>query len=342
VEVTSLSDKGTSEEEFPKYKINEVARLKDIASRYPVLGIVNIRGIPGAQMQEMRRKLADNVEMRITKNNLLFLALREVFKDSKNLEEFITTIDGPTAFIGTEMNPFRLYRIMEATKTRSPARGGEESPEDITVEEGETEFKPGPIVGELQKAGIPAGIMSGKVVIKATKTVVEAGQRIPRNLAPILSRMGIKPLIVGLDLKSAFEEDTVYRKDVLAVDDELIKGQISSAAEGALNIAMFVAFPTVETVPMLIAKTHMYAMNLALNQNIVTSDTVGIMLAKASSQATVLKYMVDRKEGDVDPITGEVISKDGDKGGDKPPEPEEKKEEVTEEDAAAGLGNLFG
>ena len=46
---------------------------------------------------------------------------------------------------------------MEATKTPAPASGGELAIEDIVIKEGETSFKPGPIVGDLQKAGIPAG-----------------------------------------------------------------------------------------------------------------------------------------------------------------------------------------
>ena len=64
---------------------------------------------------------------------------------------------------------------MEATKSTAPAKPGDIAPEDIIVKEGETPFKPGPIVGELQKAGIPAAIEGGKIVIRKDKVLVEKG-----------------------------------------------------------------------------------------------------------------------------------------------------------------------
>src|SRR5207249_432728 len=72
------------------------------------------------------------------------------------------TIQGQTAVVTADINPFRLFKELEATKTRAPARGGEVAPEDLWVRAGETPFKPGPVVGELQKAGIPAAIERGK------------------------------------------------------------------------------------------------------------------------------------------------------------------------------------
>src|SRR5439155_984135 len=89
------------------------------------------------------------------------------------------TIEGQTAVVTADINPFRLFKELEATKTRAPARGGEIAPEDLWVRAGETPFKPGPVVGELQKAGVPAAIERGKVVIRQDKLMVRAGQRIP-------------------------------------------------------------------------------------------------------------------------------------------------------------------
>ena len=57
------------------------------------------------------------------------------------------------------------------------AKAGETAPEDIVIEKGPTSFKPGPIVGELQQAGIPAAIEGGKVRIRETKTVVKERHR---------------------------------------------------------------------------------------------------------------------------------------------------------------------
>ena len=70
---------------------------------------------------------------------------------------------------------------MEATKTAAPAKPGDIAPEDILVKAGDTPFKPGPIVGELQKAGIPAAIEGGKIVIKKDKVLVKKGEPSPKR-----------------------------------------------------------------------------------------------------------------------------------------------------------------
>ena len=67
-------------------------------------------------------------------------------------------------------------------------------------------FKPGPVVGEFQKAGLPAAIEKGKVVIKSDKVLVKSGGQITRDQAQALTKLEIYPMTVGLDLRAAYEE----------------------------------------------------------------------------------------------------------------------------------------
>ena len=57
------------------------------------------------------------------------------------------------------------------------------------IKQGDTSFKPGPIVGELQKVGIPAAIESGKVVIKSDKLLVKEGETISAEVAQMLTKL---------------------------------------------------------------------------------------------------------------------------------------------------------
>src|SRR3990172_3158125 len=150
----------------PSYKKEEVANLVALLRVKQVLGIVSITGIPASQLMRMRKKLGSSVTVRVTKNTLLQLAFKQVEKDRPGLTKLAEGVSGPVALVATDLNPFKLYKEMERTKTASPAKGGEKAPEEIKVLAGETSFKPGPIVGELGKVGIPAGIEGGKVIIK--------------------------------------------------------------------------------------------------------------------------------------------------------------------------------
>jgi large subunit ribosomal protein L10 len=288
----------------------------------------------------MRRNLGDTVTMLVVRNNLLYLGLKEAFGEKvAELDDFLKNVHGQTALIATDMNPFKLYKQLEGTKTKSPAKGGEQAPDDVIVEEGETEFKAGPIVGDLQKVGIPAGIVSGKVVIKATKTLVKAGDVIKRELATMLTRLQIFPLTVGLDLRAALEEKTVYKSDVLAVDEGLIMSQIGSASSGAYNLAMFVAYPTSTTVPPLISKAYNQAMNLAIEAKVMNKDSVGPILAKAVAQAISLRARI---EGTPAPAPAAPSAEEPTEKKDDDKKDTEEDKAAAEADAAEGLGSLFG
>ena len=166
------------------------------------------------------------------------------------------------------------------------------APEDLWVRAGETPFKPGPIVGELQKAGIPAAIERGKVTIRQDKLLVKAGQRIPRDVAQQLARLEIYPLVVGLDLRGAYEAGTVFRRDALAIDDLVVRSQIAQAGREALALALAAAYPTKQTIGPLLAKAHAQALNLAVESEFPTKETIKLLLVKAQSQALALASRV--------------------------------------------------
>lgn len=270
---------------------HKVRLVEDLASRCAqarVVGIVNIHGIPAPQFQAIRKRLWGRATITVAKNNLLRLALERANAKKPDIVKLGDTIEGQTAVVTADINPFRLFKELEATKTRAPARGGELAPEDLWVRAGETPFKPGPVVGELQKAGIPAAIERGKVVIRQDKLMVKAGQRIPRDVAQQLARLEIFPLVVGLDLRGAYEEGMVFRRDALAIDDAVVRGQIAQAVREALALGLAAAYPTKDTIGPLLAKAHAQALNLAIESEFPTKETIKLLLAKAQAQMQAL------------------------------------------------------
>ncbi|MBM4248135.1 MAG: 50S ribosomal protein L10 [Euryarchaeota archaeon] len=269
-------------------KKEQLQRLNQLIRDHKIIAIAKVAGIPGPQLQKIRGMLRGKAEIVVSKNNLFRLALLEMEKGKPGLKGLAGAIQSQTALVATDLNPFLLFKQMEATKMPSPAKGGELAPDDIKVSEGETSFKPGPIVGELQKAGIPAGIEGGKVLIKKDKTLVRKGDRIPRELAPMLAKLEIHPLVVGLDLQAAWEAGTVYPANLLAIDEVKIMGEMGLAAAQAFKLAMLSAYPTPFTIRPLIAKARMEAMGLALEAGIPTKDTIELLIGRAGAQARAL------------------------------------------------------
>ena len=346
------------------WKEAEVIELERIISEKPVIGLVNVKGIPGPQIQKMRQGLYDKAILRISKIKLLMIALEEMENKKDGIIDLIHSLEGQVAIIATDMNPFKLFQALEQSKTPAPVKGGETAPDDIEIKAGETSFKPGPIVGELQRVGIPAAIEQGKVIIKADKVVVKEGETISTELAQMLTRLQIYPLTVGLDLQAVYENGVIYEKKDLDIDPQKFIDQLTTGASAGFNLAMNINYINSLTILPLLQTASGQAMNLMYNANIITPDTINFMLSKGSSHmlniaASVSSEALDdelkaqvgsasasaaskaetKKTDDKDKET-EDPKKDKDKDKESKKKPE--KEEVSEEEAAAGLGALFG
>jgi large subunit ribosomal protein L10 len=277
---------------LPKWKRDEVEKIKVWAKDYAVISLVDVHGIPAAQLQGIRRDLHGKAVLRMTRNTLIEHAFSELGGDYADLEKFI---EGQSALIFTNQNPFSLFRTLEKTKTKMAAKAGEVAPRDIVVPKGPTNFKPGPVVGELQQAGIPAVIDAGKVRIRDTKVVVKKGDVISKKVADILSKLEVKPMDVGLRLQAAFYEKTIFRPESLAIDDEAYRRDIALATRQAFGLSLEAAFPTKVTVAAIIGKAFSEAKNLAVEASVYEKDVMDAIIARASREAKTLKGIAGGK-----------------------------------------------
>lgn len=328
------------------WKKEEIKSLKGLIDSHGVVGMANLADIPAPQLQKMRQSLKDTTTIKMSRKTLMSLALNESSKS--NIDALGEHMEGQPALIFTNMNPFKLFKILEASKTAAPAKAGSIAPSDIVVPKGDTAFKPGPILGELQKVGIPAKIDKGKIVITKDKVIVAEGEAVPRDVAGILTRLEIQPMEVGIDLIAAYEDETVYTSDLLTIDEEKTLSDIQSAFSRALNLSINASIYNKEAMPLIIQNAAVKSMNLALNAEILTSKTTDLLLSKAYLQMLALASELSdiNEEALDDELLDKLKSRPAavevkeDEEEDK--EDEEEEEEEKEEDAAAGLGALFG
>jgi len=327
------------------WKKEMVSDLKSIIAENPVVAIVNVHGIPGPQIQKMRADLRSTSKFLMTRNKLIKIALDDAAQEKEGIDGLKETVDGQCAVVATDMNPFKLFNELEATKAPAAAKPGDIAPEDIEVAAGPTSFPPGPFVGELQQVGIPAAIEGGKIVIKKKKTLVEKGEPIPESLTKVLPKLDIMPMTVGLDLLAAYEDGIVYDKDILDIPPDYYPSMLASAASNALALGVGVTYPTKTTTPILVSKAYREALNLAVEAVIPTGDSINILLTKADSIMLALASHIPELADDrIGARLSAAPAPEGPKDEDdkEEPEEEEEEEEVSEEEAAAGLGALFG
>ncbi|HUR60897.1 MAG TPA: 50S ribosomal protein L10 [Candidatus Thermoplasmatota archaeon] len=333
------------------WKKEEVARLAKIILDNPVVAVAEVSGIPGPQMQSMRTSLRGNVHVIGSKNRLLSIAIQEAAKSRPGLEALADKLHGQSVILATKQNPFKLFKSLKAGASMAPLKGGQVSPQDVFIAKGPTPFGPGPIVGELQKVGIPAKIEAGKVVIAKDATPVKAGQVVSQELAGMLAKLEIRPVELKIDLKAAFENDTMFLPEALGIDETVILGQLALAVRTANEVSLQTGWITPQTADALLGRAYKQAIALVLEKGLEVDEAVkqtvtedyAKVLASIGKKESDLSDELKQRLGDAVKILSQVAVAAPAAASSKA-QAEEKPEEkgVSEEEAAAGLGDLFG
>ena len=328
------------------WKKDMVSELVQDMREYPVVAIVDMEGIPGQQIQSMRAGLRAHAKLKMTKDKLILLALDEIAKEKPGIADLKDAVHGQCAVVTTDIDSFKLFKKLEATKTAAPAKEGQLAPYDIVVPKGPTPFGPGPIIGELQKIGIPAAIEAGKIAVKKDTTLVKAGEPIPGPVAAMLPKLEILPMEVGMDLRAAYEDGVIYKRDVLNIPDDYYSTMFATAAHDALALGVSIAFPTKETIVPLIAKAFRETMGLSIAAAIPTKENIDMLLAKADAQMLAIASACGYTNDSIAARLSSAAAANTAASTVAPSAPaesvEEEEEEVSEEEAAAGLSALFG
>lgn len=268
--------------------VDELAQMMD---EHQVVGVLDMHSLPARQLQEIKKELVGEAQIKMTRKTLLHLALEQSDRDS------ITDLTDNTAIqpalIFSEQNPFKLYKTIQEKKTTAPASGGEIAPNDIVLEEGGTGLDPGPMLGRIQELGAQTAVEDGEITITDGSVAIEEGEVIDNNTAEILNNLGMEPLEVGLDLKLVYEDGEIFDKTVLSIDADDYRDDIESAASGAFNLAVNAGYLTDQTVTPMLQERASKAHNLAVNAGVVNEETIEPLLSQAAGHAQGLDSQVD-------------------------------------------------
>ncbi|MBI2654471.1 50S ribosomal protein L10 [Candidatus Woesearchaeota archaeon] len=304
-----------------EYKKEIVSSLVNLISENPIIGVVNMENLPAPQLQVMRAQLRGKFYITMTKRRLIKLAFEQTKAKKKGIEQLEMHLGGMPALIFTKENPFKLSKTLQKSKSPAPAKAGQTAPRDIIVNKGATSFAPGPIIGELAMAGIKAGVEGGKVAIKEDTVVVRAGEKIKPKVAEILTRLGVQPMEVGLDLVAVYENGLIYTRGILAVDEKEYLSRLANASRWAFNLANYVAYPTKSNIRHLIGKAFNDAKTIGVAQNIFDAGIIDILLSKAEQQMLSLTNVTNFQVVEKPKEGAKAETREGQKT-----EPEQKKE----------------
>lgn len=238
------------------WKKKKVEEIKNLLTKYNVIGLADLTNLPSAQLQKMRSSLKKDVLITMTKGRLIKFAIDELKDSKKNIEQLSEIMTGMPALLLTNTGAFKLSKSLSKSKTKAPAKPGQKAPNNITIPAGPTPFAPGPVMGELGSLGIKTMIQDGKIHVKEDKLLVKEGDIITDKISSLLLKLKIEPMEIGINLLAAYEGGLIYRKDVLSIDEKQYINRLIKAHNDALNLSVFIAYPTKENIKRLIQKAH--------------------------------------------------------------------------------------
>ncbi len=288
-------------ENIPEKKLKVVQELAELLKSKKTLLIASIKNIPASQFQEISKKLRGKAIIKIPKKNLIFRSLDDSKKEEiKKLKE---KIEDSSALLFSDLDTYELATELVKNKTPAKAKPGQIAPVDIEIPEGPTDLVPGPAISELGALGIQIQIKEGKIEIKQAKIVAKEGEKISKGAADLMSKLDIKPFSIGFTPIASLD-----------IENGIIYTNIEIDSDKAIN---------------LLKDAFARALPFAIEIGYVTTDTVKVMINKASAQERKLIRVIT---GEVEEVKEEI----------KEEIPQENKTEEKKVDAAAGLASLFG
>jgi len=271
-------------------KAESVKEIRTVIQKYQAIGIASLQKVRSTQLQELRKKLHGTAQIRVIKNSLIERAISDLpIPNTEKLKEYIT---GSNVFLFTNLNPFKLARLIEKSKVIAIAKVGDTAAEDVVVPAGNTGLPPGPVISQLGSVGILTRIESGSVWVNRDTVVAKKGDRINESLAPILSKLGIKSVEIGLALKMVYDGGAIILGEQLKLDIDEYRRNLGEAYAEAFNLSLNAAVPLPENIAVLIQAAAADARNLALNSGIISTETIGDLVKKAYFEATALSTKI--------------------------------------------------
>jgi len=263
-------------------KVKQVKETLEDINSYPIVGLLNLHKMPAAALQKLKYDLKDKMKVKVLKKAVIERALEQ-----SNKKSLLEHMNNQPALIFTKENPFAICKAIKKNKKPAFAKTGDVALNDIEISAGPTELLPGPAISTLSKAKIPSKVENGKIAILRDVVVKKKGEVVDADLASILQMLKIKPMEIGLNISAMWEDNVIYLKDVLDIDEEKTIADLNEAVIAAMNLSINAGYVTKDNVKVMIIKAFNEAKTICLDSGLVSKDIIGDILFNIVSEMKV-------------------------------------------------------
>ena len=276
---------------YPQWKTDTINEISELIKSNNTTAFCKLHKVRAAQLMQLRKNFKNDLTIRVVKNTLS----KRGIADSKvdNSEKLVDAVSEQKAFIFTDMDPFKLFLLLEKGKIDLPARDGDIASGEITVPSGNTGMQPGPDLSAFKKFNIPTRINAGSIFVSQDTVVAKEGDSIKSSLAALLTKLDIKPIKAGVAIDLAYMDGLIYPAKDVAIDLNEYRSHLIQSFNNALNLALNEEYLTKETVPLLLAKAFTNSKNISIESDYMTKETISHILSKKHLEAETLSKLVN-------------------------------------------------
>lgn len=273
-------------------KEKRVEELVNLINSYKHVIVIDANGLRTKVINEMRETFRGRVKFKFEKPSL-FKRAAEKTGNRALIELALKYANGSILLAFTNEDPFKLSREFVKNALLLPAKAGSVLEEDLVIKPGNTGLPPGPMISELNEAGIPTRIDRGSIWITREVVVAKAGEKVSAKLAAALSKLGLKPIRMYLRPRAALVGGIIVEGALLVVEPEKILNELIEANRKYVALATEISYFTKDTLPLLLIKAYREAQILSLEASIVTEDNIVLLLQIAESKFSLLSRLVE-------------------------------------------------
>lgn len=285
-----------STRKIAEWKKESLAQLQGLMSKYQVIAAADLNKVRSSQIHELRKRLRDRVTMVVAKNNLLRKSVELGNFKEPRLGEFVKDLTGSKILLFSEINPYALIILLDKSKVRVPAKGGDIATSEIMIPAGNTGLPPGPVISEFGEIKVKTKIEGGSIWVASDSVIAEKGDVISAKMASVLSKLGLKPMEAGLSLVEAYDNGAILRGEDLAMDLPAWKNDFITGISDALNLSTEAGYITTENAPRILVKGMREALALAGEAAFLEEGTIEYVLKRAIANATALDKKIPGQE----------------------------------------------
>jgi large subunit ribosomal protein L10 len=280
---------------YPKKKRLMYQQLQKLPKEFEVIALSKMTKVRATQLMTIRKKFRDEIKITGIKNKVAKKAFEKV-KEIQGIDNLSEQLEGQSALMFTNINPFKLNSILSQNKVFLQAKGGDIANKEIIIPAGNTGITPGPVLSEFKEANVATKIDQGSIWVSKDTTVARSGQIISQKLASLMSKLNIKPIEAGISITFAISDGLIFNESELSIDLTEYKNGLIKSFQEAIALATSSSYVTKDTIGPLITRARQHAVALSRESRYLSRENLeNTLLPEAEGLARLLSSTIASK-----------------------------------------------